>query len=281
MLNLKLNDKVSPTIVSILTEFRRSQVSRFPIEVEAHENDACKVRFVDSRFPNNSWRLHNVLAKLDIVDYDKHNKPVFQITCRLINNEKYVSYNELYNTKETSDPKKLLKLLKDYVKPYSAQEIAHKSYEAIDLKFSAWTHEPSELFQECTRGLTRSDIAEEVIRLKMAGVQFHTEKFQRVAEEGLEHYYESKRRASIKSCKTHVLVQPDSSVVITTLPNGAVETGNATYENMETVPVAIQQAVAMLRMVEANTFVPETGMKVSDNRFWVEVNPEEFNYSNT
>jgi hypothetical protein len=81
---------------------------------------------------------------------------------------------------------------------------------------------------------------------------------------------------SMPSCKTHVYVQPDDSVVVTTMPNNAgVDMGCLNYENLQASPVPIQQAVAMLLMVDGNTFVPEAGFKVNDKQFWVEVNPHE------
>jgi hypothetical protein len=123
-------------------------------------------------------------------------------------------------------------------------------------------------------------VAKEIIALKQAGVEFHTDIFRKIAEQGLEHYYEAQRRKTIKSCKTHVLIQPDNSVVVTTLIDAALQSGAVTYENMDTVPMPIQQAVAMLRMVENKIFIPEAGLRMSDNQFWVEVNPNEFNSSN-
>jgi len=276
MLNLNLNENVRPELVKLITEFRRAQVSRFPINVDATTDAKDLIRFVDSRFPRDSWNPKYVLARLEVSDTDKKGNPVYKLSSRLIENEKYSPRNNEYHTKATNDLKKLLKLLKEYVKPYSAQEIATLSQFEATCKYEEWQELPQKFYNQTASGIGREDLAKEVLALMQRGVEFHTDKFRRVALEGIPHYIESARRMSMPSCKTHVYVQPDDSVVVTTMPNNAgVDMGCLNYENLQASPVPIQQAVAMLLMVDGNTFVPEAGFKVNDKQFWVEVNPHE------
>jgi len=276
MLNLNLNENVRPELVKLITEFRRAQVSRFPINVDATTDAKDLIRFVDSRLPMDSWNPKYLLARLEVSDTDKNGNPVYKLSSRLIENEKYSSRNKEYHTKATNDLKKLLKLLKEYVKPYSAQEIASVSQFEATCKYEEWQELPQKFFNQAASGIGREDLAKEVLALMQRGVEFHTDKFRRVALEGMPHYIESARRQNMPSCRTHVYVQPDDSVVVTTMPNNAgVDMGCLNYENLQASPVPIQQAVAMLLMVDGNTFVPEAGFKVNDKQFWVEVNPHE------
>ena len=57
MLNIEIRDDLHPTIKQLLVDFRRAQVSRFPINVTSHTADAASVKFVDSRFPTDTWQI--------------------------------------------------------------------------------------------------------------------------------------------------------------------------------------------------------------------------------
>jgi hypothetical protein len=276
MLNINLNENVCPELVSLITEFRRSQVSRFPIFVDAHPEAKNVIRFVDSRFPKDSWNYKVLIARLEVSDFDESKKPIYKLSSRSIVNDKYKFNNVNYNAKKTNDPKKLLKLLKDFVKPFSTHEIANESVVSFERMYVNWQDVPSAEFGTFAGRIGRDDIAKEVIALAQQGVRFNTEKFQKLAAEGLEHYQEANRRQLIPSCKTHVYIQPDESVVATTMRNSAgLEEKCVTYESLQAAPVPIQQAVAMLLIVDSNTFVPEVGLKINSKQFWVEVNPNE------
>jgi hypothetical protein len=52
MLNISNPEKLSPRFFQLLADFRRTQVSRFPIKVEVINTEFMV--FVDSRFPLNA-----------------------------------------------------------------------------------------------------------------------------------------------------------------------------------------------------------------------------------
>ena len=64
------------------------------------------------------------------------------------------------------------------------------------------------------------------------------------------------------------------------MPEGGNEPGATIYERFEDVPPMIQQQVAMLRMVEAKTFIPEVGSRVNEREFWVQIDQNKNNSSN-
>lgn len=278
MLNLKVtDDRVSPTIKDVLTQWRRVHVSRFPVDAIAHDQQVDAVKFVDTRFPTDTWRKDRILGYLAVDGRDDKNRLVYKLYSRLIENEKYNSQNDEYHIKKTSDPKKLLALLKEYVKPYTPQEIARRVGDGIYHDFEQWRDEPKHQYREMVRRLSVEDIVEEISYLQSVGVQFRSPAFQQVATSGVEQMQEHRRRAAVEQVSLHVFIQPDDSVMATR-PNGQ----SHVYENIDTAPQSIQQQVAMLRMVDAAQYVPEVGKRSVDQRmFWVHVNPNDFNPSNT
>lgn len=278
MLNLKLNDEhTSPTIKELLTQWRRVHVSRFPVEAVSHDLRPDTVKFVDSRFPTDAWRKDRIIGYLSVSGRDAKGRLIYMVHSRLIQNDKFNPQNEDYSIKKTSDPKKVLALLKEYVKPYTAQEIAQRLNDGIHTDYDLWRDNPKYTYREMARGLDIKEIVEEVAYLHSVGVQFRSPAFHKLATEGAEQMREHERRASIKQIPVHVFIQPDDSVMLTRA-NGS----SHVYENMSVVPECVQQQVAMLRMMDGYDYLPEIGKRSHDQRmFWVHVNPDDFSISNT
>lgn len=280
MLNINITHDLKPEIRTLLTEFRRVQVSRFPVNVEGNEDAGHRIKFVDSRFPSKSWRRDTNIAILEFFQKDDKGRIIYKLTSRLIQNEKYAPHNEDYFTRSTTDPKKMFKYVREYVKPYTALEIATRTRLTAKDHHEVWVDEVWHKFRSITSGIGSTDIAKEVMYLKSIGVEFHTDKFRKVAEEGVNLYAESKRRQSKPFSDVHVFFNPDESVMVSSLSDGAMDLGTSTYETFDEVPPAIQQQVAMLRLMEPNTFIPEVGMRTSERDFWVELEPNKNNSSN-
>ena len=113
MLNLQFKENTCDEIKSLLTDFRRVQVSRFPIDVKATDNDNNRIAFVDSRFPTNTVHYKRNLAVLETNTVDDKGRKIYVLRSRLIKNEKYAQHNDDYHSRETTDLKKLSKFLRD------------------------------------------------------------------------------------------------------------------------------------------------------------------------
>ena len=117
MLNIKDIDEVKDNkLKELLVELRRSHVSRFPIDVVVG-GDGLGLKFMDSRFPNQHWRYkdNGVTQSVAFVwrdRQDKNGEDVYKIYSRLIQNNRFNTYNDDYHTKDTSDMRKLAKLMK-------------------------------------------------------------------------------------------------------------------------------------------------------------------------
>lgn len=281
MLNLNVRDTLHPLLKQLLTDFRRVQVSRFPIEVVQHsDDDVHAVRFTDSRFPNDAWRKDRILAYLSIVAHDSKNRPKLMLYSRLISNDKYSNTNDEHHQKITTDPKKMASWLREYVKPYSQEEIMARSSTNISYDHEQWRYAPRQEFRNVVQGLTPDDLAEEILYLQSVGVQFRSEKFQQVATQGLDLYAESKRRLGTVRRSVHVFMQPDGSALVTASRENGFPAVMSHFETLEGAPEAIQQQVAMLRLCERGQYIPEVGRMVTDREFWVLVSPSDLNIQN-
>jgi len=275
MLNLMLSPDTCEEIKTLLTDFRRVQVSRFPIDVKTSQADANTLVFMDSRFPIDVVHWKRNLAVLRLNGRDDKGRRIFILHSRLIENEKYSEHNDDYHSRETTDIKKMAKFLRDYVKPYSPQEISEMGGN-ISSDYYDWQQEAAQQFRRVAGQVTTVDIAEEIAYLKSVGVQFRSDKFREIATTGLELFDEMKRRKESGIVHAHVYIHPDDSVSVT-----VTEGRTYAFETLDSVPEVVRQQVAMLMMVDMNQYVPEVGKRTKDKMFWVHVNTDTFNDSNS
>jgi hypothetical protein len=264
---LVLNDveKLTPRYVQLLTDFRRTQISRFPVEVRVINSEF--VAFVDSRFPVSLNASANVRNSIGSV-YSDGDKIV--IESRLIQNEKYNMHNTDYHTRKTQDIRKVLKYMKDYLKPYTAQEIANRTLSNAKQAFNE--HKEKAMWKARNYKLDNLDaLYEEVIHMKMLGYEPKTNAVKKLMDEGfpaLEQYMKTK---DTEFPRVHVHIAPDESVTIAVLmKHSNLEMGAYTHDSLAAAPTFIQQQVGMLKMMDKNTHVPDVGYKSSDTEFWIE-----------
>jgi len=264
---LVLNDveKLTPRYAQLLADFRRTHISRFPVEVRVINSEF--VSFVDSRFPVTSSVSASVRNSLGSV-YSDGDKIV--VESRLIKNEKYNMHNTDYHTRKTQDMRKVLKYMKDYLKPYTAHEVANRTLSNAKQAFNE--HKEKAMWK--ARGYKLDDLDalyEEVMHMKMLGYEPKTNAVKKLVGEGfpaLEQYMKTK---DTEFPRVHVHIAPDESVTIAVLAKHSnLEMGAYTHDSLATAPTFIQQQVGLLRMMDKNTHVPDVGYKSSDTEFWIE-----------
>lgn len=276
MLNIKNLDNVScRQIRELVTEFRRFQVSRFPIDVIP--NDAgYAVGFIDSRFPTDRWNASNMLAMLYLKDNGE--TPTLTLESRLIENDKYATYNDDYHTKSTKDMKKMLKFMKEYVKPFTAHEIANKTRKTARDKLENWQSEPDKDLRSFRYHVGDGEILDTFNKLRELGVAPVNNLMEKLYESTLPAYIEGKERAKKNFDNyCHVFINPDESLMISKVGIDAGRTVAETFNSLEDMPTEVQQNLAMLRMLEAGSFAPNLGIKLTDKEFWIEGYPLEPN----
>lgn len=243
-------------ILEIVKEYRKFQVSRFPVDVKFTEREA---RFYDTRHPEKA-----IAAVEKCEDY-------WVISSRLIQNERF--RNKRANQKQTKDTKKLLRFMRDYIRTVSIKEIASASASTFQGHVSSWKDQAMNKVRDyCT--IHRDELMDEIMRMKAVGYVPQTKRFMEIMEIGVPHWEEKTRRFTRKVMQVYVMINTDDTVEVycpDKLGYAGVQEGNNFYNSLSEAPECIQQQVAMLRMMEPKVFVAEVGVRVNDNAFWIEV----------
>jgi hypothetical protein len=94
-------------------------------------------------------------------------------------------------------------------------------------------------------------------------------------EEGVPKYDEHCRRKDRKFGGVHVMINPDDSLEVYCTKKveslGVDECTAVTYASMSEAPEIVQQHIALLRMSDNSTFVPEIGTRVNERIYWLEL----------
>jgi len=260
-------EPLDPKLMDLLTQFRRIQVSLFPIK--AMKTTSEHVSFYDSRFPIGGIEGRKSVAQLWI-DRNNKNEEVFVIHSKDIYNPRF--RNERRNRNITKDPAKMLKYLKTYVQPYTARELANMTKDVMESKFSDWRWTALKACKEVVQ-CDMNIIYEEAKRMAELGIRAQTARFQKVLDEGLTLYEEGKYVESRKDRDlVHLFLNPDDSISVW-FDSTSDKTGGLLphYTSFEELPEHVATRMAMLKMTAENAFVPDVGMRATDRSFWVDV----------
>ena len=266
MLNISNPEKLSPRFFQLLADFRRTQVSRFPVEVVVkHENSMV---FVDSRFPVAHHEMSNVQKILGSVWTDDKGRVV--VESRLIQNEKFNLHNSDYHTRKTQDPRKALKYMKEYIKPYTSHEIANRTKGVAEQAFT--DHRDKVVWKARDYRLQDIEVLHaEILHMKTMGYEPKTDTVRKLMTEGFEHIEHAMRMKDAEFPRVHVYLAPDETVNVAVLsPKSGLEVGVMSYDSLAAAPTFIQQHVGMLRIMDDRSHVPDVGYKASATEFWIE-----------
>ena len=100
------------------------------------------------------------------------------------------------------------------------------------------------------------------------GIEPQTKKFREAMTTVIPESKENKRRTDMKFDAVHIHINPDNSICLTIMKGD--NRGSKIVETVDECPQYIQQALAMLKMVDDNTHIPEVGKRNNDKDFWVE-----------
>jgi hypothetical protein len=266
MLNISNPEKLSPRFFQLLADFRRTQVSRFPVDVEVINTEF--IVFVDSRFrpelKGNSYNVRNSLGSV----YSSDDKII--VESRLIQNEKFNLHNSDYHTRKTQDPRKALKYMKEYIKPYTSHEIANRTIRNAEYAFEA--HKDKVEWKAREYRLQDIEVLHaEIMHMKTMGYEPKTDAVRRIMTEGFEHIQQGVRMKGMEFPRVHVYLAPDESVNVAVLsPKSGLEVGVMSYKSLAAAPTFIQQHVGMLKIMDDQSHVPDVGYKASASEFWIE-----------
>jgi hypothetical protein len=267
-----------PQLQPILKEFARKshavnlEVMRpdFIIEQGQTKPEYKTAIFIDPRFPKRMERRERV----GYVKFS-YDAPI-EVGSRLIKNEKYRRHSLEYNTKASKIESKVVKMMVDFLKPFSFSEIFEFNSHLAENLVKGWHNE---LYKagESMWHINSAELYEEVKHLRDLGVQFKTDEFRKLAEAvETRDAYKARQKQNIEVYHVYVV---DGRVAVTAkeLDKYAAHNYKAhykptvMYDSIETLPEDLLADVSMLKILggDANQSIPGVGHRVSDNEFYV------------
>lgn len=261
---------------TLVNDLVRIHISRFPLNVRS-EGDGT-VHFDDDR-------LGTTVATLEAGD-DK-GKRVFDIKSFRIFNEKYATHSTGYRRLRTTNISRAFKLLQQYVTPLTQSELSIHDSDTTEEIFREWRRGADIEYSKVIRannispwsGVDVKDLLEDMINYKKTGVPFTVGSVASYMNDDIiAAYLENKSRKEAGQPCTHVFINPDDTVHVTTYKPDTRLTGSygaddisgqASFTTIDEVPEATRSHIAILKLVAEKTFVPQVGSKNSNNSFWV------------
>ena len=211
------------------------------------------IEFHDNRFPH--------ISKLGALFHDGEK---YIVESRLIENAKYKHWRKEHRYRECKQADRALKNLIEYMRPFSIIEVSTRTKEYAADRENGWKRDISSNASDVIRGrLTVPKIVEEIKHLVSLGVEFKTDAFRAIVNEGLALYEEQQRIASVKMAHNYVYFMPDGRVLV----NQKDDTKELMPE--QPLPQAISDNLALLKMLGDKEFLPEIGYKCSDKEYVV------------
>jgi hypothetical protein len=255
-----LYGELDPKLKEAVEQFAKNHKSEFPIHAEIFSK--TKVRFWDTRFVKHGRSLANLTFNID-------NDKKLRLTSTRIKNPKCKPFHSNYHAKISKNVGPIVKALREFVYPTTPVEMRAASSNGVATAHNEWQTEPMISFKELRGNLFDSDasLVAEFQQLLAAGAMLATEPFRKFAAEGVGLYAERERRNRVDNRYTSLCINPDNTIDICA-PNGEAYRFGSVAE----LPPALSERLALLRMTEGETFVPEVGMKYG-GIFWIYEGP--------
>jgi hypothetical protein len=273
-------DPTRPQLAALLAVVKPVYKSEFPVNVRIC---GSSVYFTDSRhfvkFPEYAYD-EKILGSV-AWDGDKQTFLVYSHRIKVTGRKSRRGSAKVRNYKRSKALKNAAKLVLEYFKPFTSHELMQAIGGNPRSDIVQWVLEADRQVSGLTNSVPGSVILEEVSHLCMQGVQFKTDAFRKIAQQGVEMAEERRRRAQARdtSVTAFVYTQPDNSVLCTFIQSGStfatpVTKTEVKFPDEDAVPSVIQDKIALLRFADEDTFVPEVGRRVH-KAFWVVLSADE------
>ena len=265
MLQLKDIDKtqLSEPVLEFLNamELKHAKNS-YCLTVSAHQSqykpEFWQLRFHDARFEQDEVELAGVVEWI----YGSRNDKEYKITSRKIQNDRFGHWGNEHSARRTKDMKKALKIAMETIEPFGWHEVSNKGRRNAERAHEGWSNRESKAVYPFKIG--HDDVYDEVKYLMGMGIQFKTEQFKKAAA-GIEAYDEYLRKASIKPKFDTVIIRPDKTILI---PDGRALDPQE-FSNSDSLPEQARTGIALLKLVEKDTLLPEVGYRGGENTYFI------------
>lgn len=245
------------TLNMLIRELKRTHVARHPLRVTSE--NTCLVHIYDDRCPTEP-----------VVEVSTNGYGNFTIASPYIHNEKYRTGNPDYHTRKTTNLAKVRRWLKDYTKPYEVNAITNITRELRRDIFHHWKGEFYESVRNATQKIDRDSIIEDVLNYARTGVPYQSPKFAPFLNgEFIKQIEENDKRSKTPEPCMHVLLERDGIAHLHLKEHKYSDPIHNFTGHIDTLDVHYRSKVAMLKIVDAKTFVPDVGVRLDTHNFWV------------
>lgn len=165
-------------------------------------------------------------------------------------------------SKTSSDETKALKLMRQMITPYTLREISEFYDNRVEETLNPWRRELYSKTRAPYHKINYETMVKELRNLQSLGINFVTSEFRGMMEETLAYHDEYEYRQSVPVIKTFVSIREDG---IHTTTNGQL----VVYLSFDSLPVDYQGKLAMLKMLKYGDSIPEVGIRIDAETFWV------------
>jgi hypothetical protein len=258
---------VDPDLHSMIREFLRKSKHVLSIEqaymyFSRQEGDEIKTYYSGVRFYDNSAKADEVGGIR--IDRRGKGKPVYEVRTRHVINSRFKN-SERKRTVETTDAKRAMKAMLQYITPFTLDEVFKDHESTATGVVTRWRSQ----LQEDVSALSvpRSAMVTEMQNLIRQGVKFITPEFNLVAEKALAANEETQRRMGAKVTK-HFVSMGNNQIAVLTVHHDNTRVSNF-YRSFESMPMLLQEGVAMLRIMQDHQHIDGFGARISENMFVV------------
>ena len=258
MLNGQIEDTDrNSTLNMLIRELKRTHVTRHPMRVSSE--NTCLVHIYDERCPTEP------VVELGTDGYGK-----FTVTSPYIRNEKYRTANPDYHTRKTTDLAKVRRWLKEYTKPYEVTAITDVTLGIRGDIFQRWKVEFYEVVRNTTRHIDQEAIIEDVLNYARTGVPYQSPKFAPFLNgEFIKQVEENEKRFKTKEPCMHVLLERDGIAHLHLKERRYTDAIHNFTGHIDTLDPHYRSKIAMLKIVDVKTFIPDVGVRLDTHNFWV------------
>ena len=219
------------------------------------------LKFYDSRFVDD--KDSPVLKLSYMPSYARNKDYEYVVWSKRIKNDKYAPYNDDHHTRASVDPKKIVKIALEHLKPFSWYEIGRATRDKAKRAHDKWVSEGSQVAYMFN--MNHTTVYEELKSLVQQGVRFTTPDFRHAVEKMGEYAEWEDRKLKASKSAMRCLIEDNGKFYLTDNSKDPAKE----FDSFEALPEEYQSKVSLMRIVGDGEFLPEIGFKADARTFWL------------
>ena len=193
--------------------------------------------------------------------WGSRNDKEYRTKSRLIQNERFHAWNkDEHRSKRTKDPKKAIKHVLEFIKPYDWIELVAEERNNALRAHNKWRDETDSIQWMFKPSAT--EMVEELEHLLNLNIPIKTKAFKQMIDR-LPEWREHQRRKSIQPKADSIMFRDDKVIYITH------DGQQSELPNTDALPEKHRNAIALLKIMGDEQIIPEVGYKGKHQKYFV------------